>query len=342
MKPLTRLAPLFLAAVFVATAHAEKKDEKPLVYVPVLPYQYLFERIGGDWIEVHSIVGEGGDPHDYSPTPRQLAEISKANLLFSGELAFESNFFVKVGDGVTAPKAIDLLEGLDLLEGNCSACLEEGHDHHDHDSHAETATKKEEAKHDEHDHEHGSNAKTSPKKAEEHEHEHAHHDHDHDDLKDPHVWLSPGMLRQQARRIASVLKEHTPAAAAADIDANLAALESDLEKVDSEIRDRLAPLKGEAFYVYHGAFAYFADAYGLEQKAIEVGGRRPTAKQIAELAGRAKKENVKAIFVQPQFDHTSAEALAASIGGRVQPLDPLEKDVLANLRTIAETIRSAK
>ncbi|MCB1207636.1 MAG: zinc ABC transporter substrate-binding protein, partial [Verrucomicrobiae bacterium] len=114
------------------------------VFVPVLPYEYLFERIGGEWIEVKAIVQEGGDCHNYSPSPRQITELSQADLLFSGGLTFESNFFIASGDN--GPKEFDLLEGLDLLEGTCSECAsaaaegkephhEHEHEHEENDAH---------------------------------------------------------------------------------------------------------------------------------------------------------------------------------------------------------------
>lgn len=310
MKLPVFILPLIALAV-PAFAQAGKL-EKPLVYVPVLPYEWLFERVGGDWIEVETIVGEGDDCHEYSPTPKQLAGISKANLIFSGDLGFEGNFFVKLGDGIDAPKEISLLEGLDLLEGSCEVC--------------------------EHEHEHAEPAEGGKESEEAHDHHH----HDHAELKDPHVWLSPKMLMQQADRVASILKEFTVPAAAAAIDENVAALKAELTAVHEELTVALEPMKGQTFYVYHGAFAYFAQAYGLEQKAIEVTGRRPSPKQLAGIASQAKEDNVKVIFVQPQFDQSSAASLAETIGGTVQELDPLEKDVIGNLRAIAAAIRKTR
>lgn len=295
---------LLVLALFAALLNPDAKAEKLRLFVPVLPYEFLFERVGGDWVEVKAIVQEGGDPHNYSPSPRQITEISKANLLFSGGLGFESNFFVAVGDGITSPKDIDLLEGLELLEGSCGEC---------------------------------ESVKAEGKEAAAHEHKH-----DHEDLMDAHVWLSPRVLIHQAERAAAILKKHTPSDADVAIDANLAALKAELEALDKELAALLAPKKGEAFYVYHGAFAYFARDYGLEQKAIEMGNRRPSPKQIAEISKQAKAAGVKAIFVQPQFDQSSAASLAEAIGGKVQTLDPLEKDVIANLRAIAKTIASTE
>jgi zinc transport system substrate-binding protein len=309
----TLLVPLALLTIGLVTngQAATETPQKLRVFVPVLPYEYLFERIGGDWIDVKAIVQEGGDCHNYSPSPRQITELSNANLIFSGGISFESNFFIAVGDGISSPKEVDLLEGLELLAGSCGEC----------ESAKSDAAAGQEATTEAHDHDH---------------------DHDHEGLSDAHVWLSPKMLLQQAGRVAVILKQHTPAEASKDIDANLVSLKADLAQLDKDLTEMLAPMKGSAFYVYHGAFAYFAADYGLEQKAIELAGRSPSPRQVAAIAKQAKEEGVKVIFVQPQFDQSSAEALAETIGGKVQTLDPLEKDVIANLRVVAETIRSAQ
>jgi zinc transport system substrate-binding protein len=287
-----------LLLVLAVTSRADEA-EKLRVYVPVLPYEYLLQRLGGDWIEAKAIVDEGGDPHNYSPSPRQVADIARSNLLFSGGLTFEANFYIAVGDGGHGPKEVNLLEGLELLEGSCAECAE------------------------------------AADGGKEHAHEHEHEE------KDAHVWLSPRVLRHQATRAAAVLKENLPAKAAPGIDANLAALNAELDAVDAELKTLLAPKKGRSFFVFHGAFAYFALDYGLVQEAIEIGNRRPTPKQLAGIAKQAEEEGVTTIFVQPQFDQSSAEALAESIGGKVQPLDPLEKDVIANLRAIGKAIAAA-
>jgi len=283
---------LLFASAICGSIHA---DDKPLVIVPVPPYAYLFERVGGDLIDVRSVVGEGDDAHSYSPTPKQVTEMTKATLLCSGELGFESNFFVKLGDGTDAPLPVDLLEGLDLLEGHC-----------DHPSHKEGADPD------------------------------AHHEHE--DLKDPHIWLSPKILSNRTDYVAKVLKSILPPGAAAEIEMKAAALKEELAKVDAELSRSLAPLKGKRFYVYHGAFAYFARDYGLEQVAIELGNRKPTPKQLVGIVEQANKDEVKLVFVQPQFDQSSATALAEAIGGKVATLDPLEKDVIANLRKIAKSV----
>ena len=274
-------------------------DSKPVVFVPISPYQYIFERLAGDLIDIKVIVGEGDDPHSYSPTPKQIVDMAQSNLLCSGELGFESNYFVKVGDGDSAPIELNLLENLDLLEGHC-----------DHPSH-----KTEDPDDD--------------------------HDHDHEDLNDPHVWLSPTTLTVQSDHIATKLKEILPNEKSVVIDNNLKEFKQELASVHNELSELLKTLKGEKFYVYHSAFAYFAQDYSLEQVAIEIGNRSPTPKQLAKIASQAKTDGAKVIFVQPQFDQTSAAALAESINGNVVSIDPLEKDIVANLRDIASAIKSS-
>ncbi len=91
-------------------------------------------------------------------------------------------------------------------------------------------------------------------------------------------------------------------------------------------------------YVFHPAFGYFADAYGLIQVPIEIEGKEPGARQLSKLIDRAKKDRVKVIFVQPQFSARSAEAVAKAIGGVVVPIDDLGRDYLANLESIAAAI----
>jgi len=155
---------------------------------------------------------------------------------------------------------------------------------------------------------------------------------------DPHTWLDPRLVKVQARTICDTLKS-IDSAHAADFEKNLAAFNADLDAVDAKIRTALAPLKGRDFFVYHPAFAYFAAAYGLREVPVEIEGKEPSAKQLAKLVDKAKAQNVRVIFVQPQFSTKSAEAVAQAIGGAVVPMDDLAEDYLTNLEAMAAEIR---
>src|SRR6185295_11511366 len=101
---------------------------------------------------------------------------------------------------------------------------------------------------------------------------------------------------------------------------------------DREIRRDLAAGGSRSFMVYHPAWGYFAREYGLTQVAIEAGGREPSAARLIELVELARRERVRAIFVQRGFARKSADVLAGEIGGRVVVVDPMGYDWLAEMR----------
>ncbi|MBR4328869.1 MAG: zinc ABC transporter substrate-binding protein, partial [Candidatus Riflebacteria bacterium] len=94
--------------------------------------------------------------------------------------------------------------------------------------------------------------------------------------------------------------------------------------------------------VFHPAFGYFANKYGMIQKAVEIEGKEPAPRQLGELIRNCRNEGIKVIFVQKQFPVSTAKTIAASIGGSVVAIDPLSEDYLNNLRTIAESVADSK
>jgi zinc transport system substrate-binding protein len=157
---------------------------------------------------------------------------------------------------------------------------------------------------------------------------------------DPHIWLNPRLVKIQARTIADTLIRLDPAHAD-EYRRNLAAFDADLDALDARIAAALAPVRGRNLFVYHPAFGYFADAYGLHQVPVEVAGKEPTPQDLAELIRRARQEDVRVIFVQPQFSTRSAEIIARQIKGAVVPLDDLAPDYMKSMQTMANQVRQA-
>lgn len=157
---------------------------------------------------------------------------------------------------------------------------------------------------------------------------------------DPHFWLDPLRLAEYATTLAVELGELYPEASAR-IDARLAELRDELVALDERIRDRLAPHAGRALLVFHPAFGYFAERYGLEQIAVESAGNVPTPRHLAELEERVRRERIALILVQVEFSDRAAETWAAEAGIRVERVDPLSSDYLANLESLAEVVASA-
>ena len=169
----------------------------------------------------------------------------------------------------------------------------------------------------------------------EHEHEHDH-GHAHGE-GDPHIWLSPRLLKIQARTIARTLAELDPPHQA-DYQKNLLALDDRLDQLDARLRELLHPVAGKAFFVFHPAWGYFADEYGLEQVAIEVEGKQPSDAELTGIQVKARELGIRVVFVQPQITGQAAQAVADAVGARVERLDPLARHIEENLLRAAEAI----
>lgn len=157
--------------------------------------------------------------------------------------------------------------------------------------------------------------------------------------KDPHVWLG----RQGAKAMSAVVRDELSAlmpAHAAEFSAAYDAFAKETDALFDEIAVSLAPLKGKPVFVYHPAFGYFLDEFGLEQEAVETGGKEPTAKALTALIKEAKEDGAKVVFVQTQFPVAAAKTVADAIGGAVIPIDDLAPDWAANLRRIGEALRA--
>ena len=157
---------------------------------------------------------------------------------------------------------------------------------------------------------------------------------------DPHVWLAPANLTIMARNMAAALIAAMPERGEL-LRRNLDSLLAELAALDQRLAASLAPHRGKTFYVFHPAFGYFAHAYGLTQEAVEIGGKSPSPKRLAELVRQAKADGVRVIFVQPQFDAKAAATVARGIGGSVVSIDPMAREVPANLTTVAAAIEQA-
>lgn len=173
------------------------------------------------------------------------------------------------------------------------------------------------------------------------------HTHDDDEIDkeqeqgaDPHIWTSPELVRKQATVIKATLVELDPENASV-YEANCDVFLADISQLQAALHKTLDPLAGSAFMVFHPSWGYFADEYGLEQIAIEVGGQEPSAQELAALIDEAKHEGIQVVFAQPEFDSRSAQAIADEIGGEVILISPLAHDWLENMQTVAEAFSRA-
>ena len=162
---------------------------------------------------------------------------------------------------------------------------------------------------------------------------------DHGTGPDPHVWLNPRFARVIVSNVCGALIQIDPDHAD-DFRSNLETVLEELDALDDEITKILAPVAGRDMVVFHPAYGYFAEAYGLNQVAIEHGGVTPGTKKLADLIGRSREQGVKAIFVQPQFSSSIARTVADEIGAELIELDPLAENYILNMRSIASAVRA--
>ncbi len=154
--------------------------------------------------------------------------------------------------------------------------------------------------------------------------------------KDPHIWLSPPLVKTQAQTIYDGLVEVDPDHEA-DYKANLETFLADLDELNTSIQETLSGLESRKFLVFHPAWAYFARDYGLEMIPVQIEGSDPSAAEMAALIQTAQENNIKVIFAQPEFSTESAKTIAEEIGGQVLLISPLAPDWLDNLHRVADT-----
>jgi len=148
---------------------------------------------------------------------------------------------------------------------------------------------------------------------------------------DPHYWLSPAngiiIAGNVKRALIAVDPLHRMEYAA-----NCAKLSAELQLLDEEIHRKLAGLKSRSFLVFHPAWGYYADAFQLDQIAVEEEGKTLTPRQMQRVIEKARASRISVVFVSPQFSTVQAEAIARDIGGVTGTVDPLARDYQENLR----------
>jgi len=171
------------------------------------------------------------------------------------------------------------------------------------------------------------------------EHHHNHHQHSSSTL-DPHIWLSPSLVKIQARNIADALKKIDPNHKTV-YENNLNKFEQEIDELNRRLVKILKPCQGKAMMVFHPSWGYFAKEYGLEQIPIEVEGKEPKSKELVNIIHEAKEDGVKILFVQPQFSKRTAKVIATSIGAKIVEADPVAPNWAENLIQIAKNICKA-
>jgi len=288
-----------LAAIMTAGGSAYAKIN---VLVSLGPQKYFVQQIGKDLVDIQVMIPPGADFHIYEPKPKQMVALARARLYFAIGIEFEKARLKDLSRTNPQLVVVRTDRGIEKMP------LASRHHFSRNEAHArETA---------------------------------GDHDNDHHAAGglDPHIWLSPPLVRNQARTIVRALQEIDPDHQSIYQD-NYQAFIAEIAKLDAELKTIFAGQRGLQFMVFHPAWGYFAHAYGLQQLPVEIEGKDPKPAQLRALIEHARENDIKVIFVQPQFSARSAQLIAREIGGQVVIADPLAVEWTANLRKVARQIK---
>ena len=272
------------------------------IFTSIAPQKLFVQQIGKDRVSVQVMVPIGGNPAIYEPKPRQMADISKTSLYFAIGVPFENVWLGKIAAANPSMKVIRTDRG---IKKNSMAAYH----HRDRgDGHPGKGQK-------------------NPRVV------------DGGGL-DPHIWLSPDLVKIQAATILAALEEMDPSRKNA-YQTNFHQFIARIDELDARLKSIFADKQGQQFMAFHPSWGYFANHYGLKQVPIEIEGKDPKPAQLKELIEHALKKGIKVVFVQPQFSTKSAKLIAREIGGQVAFANPLAEDWFNNLIEVANQFEKA-
>ena len=253
------------------------------------------------------IVKGAASPHTYALKPSQAVQIENADLVFWMGHSLET-FLEKPLEAIPSKAVIvelmdsDGLRKLEMREGG--GFDEHGHDDHNEDGHKEDEDHSEEA-HENHD-------------------EESHEEHGHHDEFDVHVWLDPKNAIVMANEIKEAFKKVDPENAK-KYEKNTKKVVDKLNQLVAEVSEKMASSKGKGFVVFHDAYQYFEERFGLKAVgSITVSPEVvPGVKRIKELKNKISQLNALCVFSEPQFEPKLVKTVLEGTQAKTGVLDPL-------------------
>ncbi|MDX3928956.1 MAG: zinc ABC transporter substrate-binding protein AztC [Shinella sp.] len=253
------------------------------------------KNVGGDRVEVSTLVGADGDAHVYEPRPADAAALEKAGVVLVNGLEFEGFMKRLIETSGTRAAVVEVTKGIEPLKA------EEEEHHYD--------EKAGEAGHD-HDGE----------EKEEAGHDHAHEGHHHHGEFDPHAWQSVANAQIYVKNIADAFCE-ADQAGCATYTANAEAYLTKLADLETEVKATIdeIPADKRTIITSHDAFGYFEHAYGVKFIAPEGVSTEAeaSAADVAKLIDQVKANKAAAIFLENITNPRLVEQIASETGLKV-------------------------
>jgi len=334
-----------LATTFLITStnlsHADIK-----VVASIKPIHSLVSAVAQGIVEPTLLVKGAGSPHTYSLKPSQAKELQQADIVFWMGHDLEAFLENSIDNIATNSIVVPLMESKELAKLNFregGAFEDHGHDDHDkHDDHDDHGNDKHDDhddhgndKHDDHD-EHGNDKHDDHDEHDDHGND-KHDDHDehddhgndkHDDHDDhgadPHVWLDPinaiVLVEEIKKALISADSKNKPT-----YEANAKSTIYNLNELIEEIDAELKPVKGRGYIVFHDAYQYFENRFGVSAVgSITVSPEvLPGAERIRELQNKVKELDATCVFSEPQFKPKLVTTVTENTKAGTGVLDPL-------------------
>lgn len=310
-----RLLPLVASLLLACTLLPAQAEVK--VLTSIKPLQLIAAAIQDGAGQPAVLLPPGASPHHYALRPSDLRQVREANLVYWIGPDLEAFLPAVLKERQGPSVAIQDLPGLHLRRFGAEHVHAQGEEHdEDHDEHG-------------HEHDHGA----APEYA---------HDHDHrPGSLDAHLWLSPANARVIAARLAADLSQADPANASRYA-SNLKAFDSGLAARDQALRAQLAPLAGKPYFVFHEAFDYFEEAYGLGHRGVFALGAdvQPGARHVAAMRDELKAAGPTCVFTEPPLQPKIATTLSSGLPVTLVELDPLGARIPVNAGGYAQLLQN--
>ena len=242
------------------------------------------------------IIEGAGSPHTYSLKPSQAKQLQDADLVFWMGDELETFLEGPIQNIAKNAKSIKLIDshGLKKIKFREGGMFDEHDDHDDHDDH----DKEKHAKDDHDDHGHGE--------------------------FDPHVWLDPINAKAVVHEIEEALVKTDPKNAK-KYEANADRIAKEMDKLVEELREQLKPVQEKGFIVFHDAYQYFEQRFGVSAiGSLTVSPEvMPGAERVSDLRNKIRDLKATCVFSEPQFEPKLVTTLVEGTGARTGVLDPL-------------------
>ncbi|MEX2166801.1 MAG: metal ABC transporter substrate-binding protein [Methyloceanibacter sp.] len=251
----------------------------------------MIRQVGGERVEVVTLVGPDGDAHVFSPTPADAKTLAGADVFFVNGLGFEGWLQRLEKASGFKGRVVVTSDGVKPL-----TMEEEGH-HHGEEDHTDHA-----------DHAKGHNDDEDDEEDEEEE------------VPDPHAWQDLANGKIYVANIRDGLIAADPEGRET-YEANAANYLERLAKEDAAVRAALEtlPEARRKIITSHDAFNYFGKAYGLEIVAPEGVSTESeaSAKDVAKIIRQIKAEKIPAVFVENIADRRLLDQIARETGAKI-------------------------